>query len=402
MKALKKAVKCLLLCGYRILTVLLPVRKKMIVFCSNLGRNYTGSPRAVYERMVELGLDKEYCCYYILNEPQEYAGKLPGQITLIKNARLHFYYVMAVAGVWIADTRFQNYIRKRKQTVYIQTWHGTPLKKLGLDMTELHMAGNETLEEYQEKFRANSTTWDYLISQNPFSTEVFRRAFDFGGEILSTGYPRNDVLFKPVSERQKIAAKLCLKFGFPTDKKIILYAPTWRDDAFYNAESYRFVTEMDFGKMQEAFGDEYILLAKFHYMVNEQEAFDRYPDFLYPVDARTDIADLYLIADILITDYSSAMFDYSILKRPMYFFAYDLKKYEQSLRGFYFDFLAEAPGPIATTTEELVAVIREKGGEVYWQEYRERYDVFCRKYNPYDDGQASEKIIEIFTKIPGK
>ncbi len=396
MRMLKKALKQLVLCGYRMLALLLPVQKRTIVFCSNLGRNYTGSPRAVWEKMVELGLDKEYRCYYILDEPEAYANEVPGRITLVKNARFRFYYVMAVSGVWISDTRFQNYMKKRKQTVYIQTWHGTPLKKLGMDLTKLHMAGTETLEEYQEEFRKNSATWDYLISQNPFSTEVFRRAFDYHGKILPTGYPRNDVLLKAEPDRQAVIEKLRRRLGLPSDKRIMLYAPTWRDDAFYNKEAYRFATEMDFARMQSAFGGEYILLAKFHYMVKEKETFDRYPGFLYPVDARTDIAELYLLADILITDYSSVMFDYSILKRPMYFFAYDLEKYEQSLRGFYFDFLEEVPGPVVTTTEELVQAIQEKNGENYWQEYGIRYDAFCKKYNPYDDGHAAEKVIDIF------
>ena len=392
-----------MLAVYRLLTLVLPVREKVIVFQSNLGRNYTGSPRAVYEKMVELGLDKVYRCYYILDEPKQYTGCLPGQITLIKNARLRFYYVMAIAGVWISDTRFQNYIKKRKNSLYIQTWHGTPLKRLGLDLEELHMAGSETLAEYQEAFRKNAETWDYLISQNPFSTGVFRRAFDYKGLILPVGYPRNDALFawRTLETTDAYKTRLAERkraLGFPAEKKMILYAPTWRDDAFYDAASYRFETAMEFEKMQEAFGEEYILVAKFHYMVKEQEAFDEYPDFLYAVDAKTDIADLYPLADILITDYSSAMFDYSILKRPMYFFAYDLEKYEQSLRGFYFDFLAEAPGPVVRTTEELILAIKDRNGAAYWQEFSEEYEAFCQKYNPYDNGHAAEKVIKMMVE----
>ncbi|MBQ9119626.1 MAG: CDP-glycerol glycerophosphotransferase family protein [Lachnospiraceae bacterium] len=404
----RRIVKKIILLYYRILTVLLPVRKDVIVFQSNLGRNYTGNPRAIYEKFVELGLDKTYRCYYILDEPERYAHLLPGRVQIIKNARLRYYYVMAVAGVWISDTRFQNYIKKRKKTCYIQTWHGTPLKRLALDLESLHMAGNETLEEYKEAFRVNAATWDYLISQNPFSTAIFRQAFDFKGLMLPVGYPRNDALFswrmpeeadtmKVRARKERCALRMQQekqRLGFPVDKKIMLYAPTWRDDAFYDAASYRFATAMDFEKMYQAFGKEYILVAKFHYMVREKEAFDRYPEFLYPVDAGVDIADLYPLADLLITDYSSAMFDYSILKRPMYFFAYDLENYENALRGFYFDFLKEAPGPVVSTTEALIEAILE-GEEVYRQKHGESYDAFCRKYNPYDTGHASEKVIKI-------
>lgn len=361
---------------------------------SNLGRNISGNPRAIYEKLVELGLDKKYRCYYILNEPQRYRGTLPGNVKLIKNARMYFYYVMATSGVWVSDTRFQNYIIKRKNVRYIQTWHGTPLKKLALDMESLHMAGDESLDEYKELFRDNAKTWDYLISQNPFSTETFRRAFDFKGKMLEIGYPRNDKLFEPREEVWYWSLKK--KLGFPTDKKVILYAPTWRDDNFYNKEDYRFPEAMDYEAMRMAFGEEYILVAKFHYMVREKKGWNRWEDFVYPISDACDISELYCLADVLITDYSSVMFDYSLLKKPMYFYAYDLEKYRDELRGFYFDFEKEAPGVISTDTDHLIRAIRSNEWES--EEIQMRYRAFCEKYNPFDDGNASQKVIELIEK----
>lgn len=466
MSIAKRAAKALVLACYHVLARLLPVSRRTVVFMSSLGRSYTGNPRAVCEKMAELGMVGEFRCYYILDEPERFRDQLPKGVCPLRNARLRYYLVMARAGAWVSDTRFQNYMVKRKKTVYIQTWHGTPLKKLGLDLTALHMAGGETLSQYKEAFRKNAATWDYLISQNPFSTEVFRRAFGFRGTMLAIGYPRNDQLVESVkteppkdfaenvktepprnfaesvkeepagdfaegvktepagdfaesvktepagnftadTHKGGFAGEACAagtgssmrtalreKLRIPPGKKVMLYAPTWRDDAFYNEKDYRFATKLDFGKMSQAFAKDYVLVVKYHYMVRERSGEQKYPAFVRTVGEDVDIAQLYLLSDLLITDYSSAMFDYSLLKRPMYFFAYDLENYRDTLRGFYFDFEAEAPGPIVVTTEALIAAIGEGMTESTMQRYRR----FAEKYNPYDDGHASEKVLEIIKR----
>ena len=387
---LKQKVKKGILACYRVLTHILPLHKKIVVFQSSLGRNASGNPRAVYDKMVELGLDKRYRCYYILDKPEKYRGKLDGRVRLLRNARLRYYFVMAMAGIWISDTRFQNYIVKRRGVIYIQTWHGTPLKKLALDLDSLHMAGEETLEQYREAFRQNSATWDYLLSQNPYSTEVFRRAFDYHGRILEIGYPRNDRLFENLTEEELNEIKGSL--GLPADKKVLLYAPTWRDDAYYDKSAYRFQTQMDFEKMRQAFGGEYVLVAKLHYMMRESEAWEPCPGFVYPMGEDTDIAVLYQLAELLITDYSSVMFDFSLTGKPMVFFTYDIDSYRDTLRGFYFDFEKEAPGPLVKTTDALIQAVKDalNGAKA------EGYQRFCEKYNPYDDGNASRGVIDVF------
>ena len=132
--------------------MLLPVKKNVIFFESNVGRNYTGNPKAIYEKMVAEGLDNKYLCIYSLENTQT---KIPGNVKKVKRLRLTYFYYMAIAGIWISDSRFPEFIKKRKQTKYIQTWHGTPLKKLALDMESIHMDGESSLEEYKEKFRAS-------------------------------------------------------------------------------------------------------------------------------------------------------------------------------------------------------------------------------------------------------
>ncbi len=394
---IKRLSKNMVLFGYRLLAHLIPVQRKTVVFMSSLGRSYTGNPRAICEEMAGEGLLKRFRCYYILDDPKRYLGELPKGVRPLKNARLRYYIVMAVAGIWVSDTRFQNYIIKRKETIYIQTWHGTPLKRLGLDLKELHMAGGERLLTYKEEFKKNAATWDYLISQNPFSSKVFRHAFDFHKTILEIGYPRNDILVRSVREMEIPSdfseKELKEKLRIPEGKKVMLYAPTWRDDRFYNKRDYRFVTDLDFFKMQKEFGDSYVLVVKFHYMVREKNALPC-PDFVRTVGEEIEISKLYLLADLLITDYSSVMFDYSILGRPMYFYAYDLENYKDVLRGFYFDFEAEAPGPVVTTTSALIAAIKRE----FSQEEKARCEQFVKKYNPFDDGDASKKVVEIIKR----
>jgi CDP-glycerol glycerophosphotransferase len=371
-------------------TRILPVNKKIIMFESNLGRNYTGNPRAIYEEMVQQGLDQQYRCYYILENPKT---QIPGAAKTIKRSRLRYFFLFAISGIWVCDTRLPKYIIKRPQCTYIQTWHGTPLKKLALDMDSVHMAGEKGIDNYKKNFYDNTQTWDYLIAQNRFSTDIFRRAFAFSKDMLEIGYPRNDVLLHKNNSTDIVELKKQL--GLPLDKKVILYAPTWRDNEYYGSGNYKFSTPMDFAELKNALGDDTIMIVKYHYLVMDQIDWTPYKGFVYSCDLSYDIASLYLVSDMLITDYSSVMFDYSILKRPMLFFCYDLEEYKNNLRGFYFDFLAEAPGPVALTTEELIQAILYYDASAY----KEKQEAFYQKYNHADDGEASKKIVELIQKI---
>ena len=285
------------------------------------------------------------------------------------------------------------YIVKRKKTTYIQTWHGTPLKKLALDMEDVSMAGESSIELYKQNFEKNTSRWDYLISQNQYSSEIFRRAFRFHKEILEIGYPRNDILFQKNDVASIIELKKELKL--PLDKKIILYAPTWRDDEYYGLGKYKFTSKLDFQLAKEQLNEEYVFIVKYHYLVQDQIDWSEYKGFVYEFDKTYDISTLYLVADMLITDYSSVMFDYSILSRPMFFFAYDLEKYKNQLRGFYFDIMTEVPGPIVTTTAELLNEIQNYKPEAY----QDKYQAFHLKFNHADCGMASRRVVELIQKL---
>ena len=391
-KMLKKAIKVPALLLYHLFILINRVEKKIILFESNLGRNYSGNPRFIYEDMVARGLDRSYRCYFIL---EDVTTDLPGNAKKVKRISLLYFYLFSKAGFWVSDTRMPTYLKKRKGTVYIQTWHGTPLKKLALDLEQIIMEGEKGLTEYKKKFALNVDTWDYLISQNSYSTGIFRRAFGFKKEVLEIGYPRNDILINQNNTEDITLIKNRLKL--PTDKKIILYAPTWRDNEHHGHLSYKFSSRIDYDYLQEQLASDYIMIVKAHYLVGEQLDFKKYQGFLYQFDASFDIAELYLVADLLITDYSSVMFDYSLLHRPMLFYTYDLNEYKDSLRGFYFDFLGEAPGPIVLTTEQLVKEIKEFD----FLKYEEKYQAFAAKYNHADCGDASKMVVDLIQGYHG-
>lgn len=375
---------------YLIEVKLLPVKKEIIVFESNMGRNYTGNPRAIYEKMVELGLDRMYKCYYILDDINT---PIAGSAKVLKRTRTRYFYIMGLAKVIVSDSRMPKYIVKREEACYIQTWHGTPLKKLALDMDSVNMAGETDIDKYKRNFYENTRTWDYLISQNHFSTEIFRRAFAFDKTMLEIGYPRNDILFTKNNPTE--ISKIKEKLGLPLDKKILLYAPTWRDNEYYHKGAYKFTSAMDFDLLSKSLGEEYVCIVKYHYLVKENRDWSRYNGFVYDFDMCEDIALLYLVSDMLITDYSSVMFDYSLLNRPCLFFAYDLDNYKDNLRGFYFDFIEEAPGPIVSTTQDLISTIKEYNHD----EYEEKYKAFSLKFNHADKGNASGEVVDIIQSI---
>jgi CDP-glycerol glycerophosphotransferase len=177
----------------------------------------------------------------------------------------------------------------------------------------------------------------------------------------------------------------------PEGKKAILYAPTWRDDQHVSGKGYTLSLPVDFEKLRRELGDDHVILFRAHYFVANEFDFERYAGFVVDVSGVSDINDLYVASDLLVTDYSSVFFDYANLERPIVFYMYDLEAYATELRGFYLD-LDELPGPIVQTEDELVAAIRS--ADTPDPELVERYHRFNERFTYLDDGHASERVIE--------
>lgn len=394
-KMTQEFIQVILLVIYRIFVKLLPINHKVILFESNHGRNYCDNPKYIYEEFIKRGLDKEYNLVWILEDTDI---EILGRNKKIKRLGLKYFYYLAIAKIWIFNCREPEFLVKRKDCIYVQTWHGTPLKKLGLDMTVMNMGGKTDLEAYKKEFYDSTRKWDFIISQNKYSTEIFKSAFTFENkEIWEIGYPRNDILIE--GNNADYINKLKQKLGIPNDKKVILYAPTWRDDEYHNYDWYKFSTNIDLDYMRKHLEDEYVLIIKMHYLVMDKLDVDAYRGFVYVYTPTQDIQELYLVSDILITDYSSVMFDYSMLKRPIIFYAYDLDKYKNNIRGFYFDLFEDAPGPVVTKNDELLKAIRDIEHD-FQHKYKYSFVKFYNKFNHIDDGKASEKFVDnLLSKI---
>lgn len=359
--------------------------KKTIVFESFGGKQYSDSPKAIYEEM-----KKKFPNYqFFWVTTKESIDKFKSlQIPYVIRNTEKWAKTLAQSQYWVMNSRLPNWIEKPKHTTYVQTWHGTPLKKLGIDIEEVSMPGTTTVK-YKKNFLNSAKKWDYLISPNKYSTEIFKRAFSYENTVLEIGYPRNDSLINGDNPRNINFIKE--KLNIPKEKKVILYAPTWRDNQFYSKGKYRFDIPFDMNLLSEQLSDDYIIIFRMHYLIAENIDFSKYKGFIYDFSYHEDISELYLISDFLITDYSSVFFDYAILNRPMFFYAYDIELYRDNLRGFYLDYEESVPGPVIEETDSLIEAILDES------ENKEKYDLkrleFREQFCKIEDGKSTERLI---------
>lgn len=368
-----------------------PAKKNLIVFESFIGKQYSDNPRAIYEYLKENYTNLEM--YWSVDK--KFISNFDNKgLKIVKQKSIKWLFVMARAKYWVFNTRLPLWIPKPNHTIYLQTWHGTPLKKLATDMEEVRMPGTNTIK-YKKNFVTEANRWDYLISPNAYSTEIFARAFQYEGIMIETGYPRNDILINLNNENEITKTKE--KLNIPLNKKIILYAPTWRDNQFYGKGKYKFDLELDLNLLKEKLNDDYIIILRLHYLIAENLDLAGFEGFVYNFSNYADIRELYLMSDILITDYSSVFFDYANLKRPMIFFVYDIEDYRDNLRGFYFDFEKYAPGPLVKTTDEIIDFIHDIDNNGFYpsQNIIDFYNKFCY----LEDGNATKRVVDEVFKL---
>ncbi len=360
--------------------------KENWVFCESFfGKSYSDSPKYVYEYL-QKNYPGKYRFIWVIDNKK---SKIPYKHTKVKRFSISYCYYLARSKYYIFNSRQPVWIKKREGNVFLQTWHGTPLKKLVFDLENI----NSATPRYKKQTYKQSRSWDYLVAANQYSSDIFKRCFKYDKAMLETGYPRNDIMHW--ENKDEIADQLKDKLGIPKDKKTILYAPTWRDDEYYVKGQYKFSLKLDLNLMREKLGDEYVILLRTHYFIADSIDITGLEDFAFNLSKYDDISELYLISDYLITDYSSVFFDYANLKRPMLFFTYDLEKYRDVLRGFYIDIEEELPGPLLFTTEEIIDAFNNI--DQIEDEYKEKYKAFYEKYCSWEDGQASGKVAnEVF------
>ena len=357
---------------------LLPINKKRIIFESYWTNKYSCNPRYLYEY-----IDKnypEYDCIWVFFDE---SVKINGNGKKVRFRSLKYFYYMATAKYFVNNVNFPDFYKKRSSAVEIQTMHGTPLKTLGIDVPD-----DFKTEESLNKYINRCNRWDYITVSSDKVADIAKRCFMFKKEFLKSGYPRIDEIF--ALNTPKSINKIKKELNIPEDIKVILYAPTWR-------VKNKFDLMLDLKKMKEKLGDEYILLLRAHPLSAKGLKRELLNDFAIDVTGYSSIEELYVISDVMITDYSSAMFDYGVLNKPMIFFAYDLELYKNNLRGFYLDFEQEVPGPIVSTSDEVIKELLKL--DSIKSRYKDKINAFNKNYCQYENGDACKNIFnDVFNK----
>ncbi|GAA1628807.1 hypothetical protein GCM10009700_15630 [Brevibacterium sanguinis] len=298
---------------------------------------------------------------------------------------------LSTCKLLVNNNNFPHYFRKADGQRYLQTWHGTPLKQIGNDVP----ASNLSLRYRALMKKEAEQEWDLLLAQSEWAAQRLSSAFGTEAPVFSDGYPRNDALVDP--QRVKAAAeKVRRRFAIDSDTSIVLYAPTWRDNVKDKSGRYSRIDFLGLPEASKELGDDFVILYRGHAnsVFSEQKAL---PDRVIDVSTYEDVNDLISAADMMLTDYSSIMFDYVVTGKPIAFMAPDLSEYRDEVRGFYFDFETQAPGPILHKKSDAVEWIRSAKDLDFT--ITERYLQFVAQFAPSDDGNSGKRLLPMVERL---
>ena len=358
----------------------MPVR---IVYSSFDGR-FSDSPRALHRALVarERSAGAVPATHTWLAADAHRAG-FPAGVATVPPDGPRAVAALEAADLVIANTHLGPAWRKAPGARYLQTWHGTPLKRIAAD--ELARPDGAPVPGADDIAR-----WDLLLSPNRVSTPRLRRAFRFTGEVAETGLPRNDALLAPSAPAVRRAVRG--RLGVADEATAVLYAPTWRDDVVDAAGRPDVDLRLDLEAFAARLGRDHVLLLRLHPAVSDRLGPVGVPGVL-DVSAEPDIAELHLAADVLVTDYSSAMVDFAVTGKPLVLFTYDLEHYRDSVRGLYLDLATAAPGPLVATTDELLDALADLPAVA--RASADRYAAFRAEFCSLEDGGATDRALAL-------
>lgn len=383
---IEKHLKKLGFCNYFIVSGLIeqmyeeiwqfPVRRNKIVFANGSGWGFGGNPKYIAQALMETGEALE-----LVWVAKDVNIELPEGIRAVRYGSYEHYFELGTAGIWIDNQHKSLFTRKRDGQLYMQTWHGGgPLKKIEFDAEGLP-------DSYLELCEMNSKLEDIMVSPTKFNSGLYRRAFHYNGEIMECGYPRNDIFWRSNSCRQRIE-KI---YGIKPEEGIVLFAPTFRETDVKSEEQLE-LTAMK-KALEHRFGKKYRILVRRHPSDKESETkYDPYEDWI-DVTEYDDTQELLAASDVLITDYSSIMWDFSLQKKPVFLFHPNLQSYKKE-RGYYLAF-EEMPYIEAFSNADLCRKIAEFDEGVY----QEEMESFLKEYGSFDRGTAASAVTERLLKI---
>jgi len=365
---------------YKFIFIYFPISEKA-VFESYWGKSYSCNPKEISEYLID-----NTSIRTVWFGKKEFMDV--GRSEYYEINSFNYFYHLATAKYFISNANFPNFVKKRKSTVFLQTKHGTPLKLMGFD--ELRRK-NKSIGWF-DGLSTRSSRWDFIISSNKYSTETWKKSFPFTYKTLEYGYPRNDFVVNNANNQTLINdIKEKLGVNSSTQKKLLLFMPTHREfhevpEFYLNIES--FISELS---------ENYILLTRAHYFnkveFTSSQSVSLAESAVIDVSEYGRVEELYLMADVLITDYSSSMFDFGVLKKPIILYMPDYDEYEEK-RGMYFDIRNTPPGIVAYSQDELVDTV--KTGSYCDLSSLALLEQFYQKFCSFDDGNATEKVCKTF------
>ena len=357
---------------------LLPIKKNKVLFIGYYGAQYGCNPKYLSEYFTKENGNLKIV--WAFSNPSKYALN---NIVKVKYYSIRYFYELSTSKVIITNYRLPLYFKKRANQTYIQTWHSS---------LRLKMIENDAIETipstYIEMAKNDSRQIDILLSGCEFSTQIFRRAFWYNGEILECGTPRCDMLFK---RDNTLINNLKRNLSLSSKTKILLYAPTFRKNNSLDAY------DIDFDRLKTTLdkdGEWKILIRLHPHLQNLSKKLVEKYDNVIDVTNYDDIQELLLISDILVTDYSSLMFDFIITEKPCIIYASDLAEYLKKDRNLYFD-ITNLPFPLCQTNYELNQAI----SELNYKKHTEAIKSFNRHVGSFEDGQACKKVYDRVMQI---
>jgi CDP-glycerol glycerophosphotransferase len=296
-----------------------------------------------------------------------------------------YFELLGRARYLIVNASLPYFFRKREGQLYFQTWHGSPLKRIAHDRPHLDFFN----WHHRRQLLVARDGWDYLLSQSEFCTRSLSSAFRYDGPVMELGYPRNDLML--TDETGDVRRRTRRALGIDDGQLVVLYAPTWRDN-LRAGRVFDKVLYLDPHEVVRRTGNAVVLVRGHYNSVLAAEDVD--PDNrVIDVTRYPDIADLYVAADALVTDYSSVFFDFVLTDKPMLFLAPDLVQYRDDNRGFYLDYESTVPGPVCLTTADVVHQLQAD------DEFADRREAFRKEFAPHDDGKAAARVVDAILDV---